>query len=65
MRNRGIELADLGMRTISLDLNKNGVIEDNELNIRAKGRGYITGNMSNRIISNDEKSFSPSRAMRH
>jgi len=65
MRNRGIELADLGMRTISLDLNKNGTVEDNELNIRAKGRGYITGNMANRIVSNDEKSFSPSRAMRH
>lgn len=67
MRSRGIELCDLTMRTISIDLNKDGIVQNTEQNIRAKGgdRSYIGGNFANRIPSEYEKTFIPTRAMRH
>lgn len=67
MRTRGVELCDLTMRTISLDLNNDGLVQNDELNIRAKGgnRSYMGGSFASHIQSQDEKEFIPSRGMKH
>lgn len=65
MRARGMQLADLTMRTISLDINKDGIAQDDELNKRVKGYGVVGGNFADRIATTYEQTFSPTRGMRH
>jgi hypothetical protein len=66
-RARGIELADLTMRTISLDLNKNSEVDLGEENLRQKGGniGDLRGNFASRIVSDYEGRYNPLRASRH
>jgi hypothetical protein len=66
-RARGIELADLTMRTISLDLNKNDEVDLGEENLRQKGgnRGDLRGNFAGRVSSEYEDRYKPSRSFRH
>ena len=67
MRARGIELADLTMRTISLDLNKNSEVDLGEENLRQKGGniGDLRGNFASRIVSDYEGRYNPFRSFRH
>ncbi|MGI9215356.1 MAG: hypothetical protein ACR2HS_06995, partial [Gammaproteobacteria bacterium] len=64
MRSRGIELADLSMKTISLDLNTDGIIQTTENNQRISASTDIRGNLAGRIVGEYEAQFIPSRNMR-
>ena len=64
MRSRGIELADLSMKTISLDLNTDGIIQTTENNQRVSASKDIRGNFAGRVIGEYEAQFIPSRNMR-
>jgi hypothetical protein len=64
MRARGIELADLSMKTISLDLNTDGIIQTTENNQRVSASKDIRGNFAGRVIGEYEAQFIPSRNMR-
>ena len=64
MRARGIELADLSMKTISLDLNTDGVIQTTENNQRVSASKDIRGNFAGRVVGEYEAQFIPSRNMR-
>lgn len=64
MRSRGIELADLSMKTISLDLNTDGIIQTTENNQRVSASKDIRGNFSGRVVGEYEAQFIPSRNMR-
>ena len=64
MRSRGIELADLSMKTISLDLNTDGIIQTTENNQRVSASKDIRGNFASRVIGEYEAQFIPSRNMR-
>lgn len=67
MRIRGIELADLTMRTISIDLNKNQEVEADEENLRQKGgnKGDLRGNFAGRQVDQYEARYNPFRSFRH
>lgn len=64
MRSRGIELADLSMKTISLDLNTDGIIQTTENNQRVSASKDIRGNFAGRVVGEYEAQFIPSRNMR-
>jgi len=64
MRARGIELADLSMKTISLDLNTDGVIQTTENNQRVSASKDIRGNFAGRVVGEYEAQFIPARNMR-
>lgn len=64
MRARGIELADLSMKTISLDLNTDGIIQTTENNQRVSASKDIRGNFAGRVVGEYEAQFIPSRNMR-
>jgi hypothetical protein len=64
MRARGIELADLSMKTISLDLNTDGIIQTTENNQRVSASKDIRGNFAGRIVGEYEAQFIPARNMR-
>jgi hypothetical protein len=64
MRSRGIELADLSMKTISLDLNTDGIIQTTENNQRVSASSDIRGNFAGRAVGEYEAQFIPSRNMR-
>ncbi len=64
MRSRGIELADLSMKTISLDLNTDGIIQTTENNQRVSASKDIRGNFAGRIVGEYEAQFIPARNMR-
>lgn len=64
MRSRGIELADLSMKTISLDLNTDGIIQTTENNQRVSASRDIRGNFAGRVVGEYEAQFIPSRNMR-
>ena len=64
MRARGIELADLSMKTISLDLNTDGIIQTTENNQRVSASSDIRGNFAGRSVGEYEAQFIPSRNMR-
>lgn len=64
MRSRGIELADLSMKTISLDLNTDGIIQTTENNQRVSASKDIRGNFAGRVFGEYEAQFIPSRNMR-
>lgn len=64
MRARGIELADLSMKTISLDLNTDGIIQTTENNQRVSASSDIRGNFAGRTVGEYEAQFIPSRNMR-
>ena len=64
MRSRGIELADLSMKTISLDLNADGIIQTTENNQRVSASKDIRGNFAGRVVGEYEAQFIPSRNMR-
>ncbi len=64
MRSRGIELADLSMKTISLDLNTDGIIQTTENNQRVSASKDIRGSFAGRVIGEYEAQFIPSRNMR-
>jgi hypothetical protein len=59
MRSRGIELADLSMKTISLDLNTDGIIQTTENNQRVSASKDIRGNFAGRVIGEYEAQFIP------
>jgi hypothetical protein len=64
MRARGIELADLSMKTISLDLNADGIIQTTENNQRVSASKDIRGNFAGRVVGEYEAQFIPARNMR-
>lgn len=64
MRSRGIELADLSMKTISLDLNTDGIIQTTENNQRVSASKDIRGNFAGRVVGEYEAQFIPARNMR-
>ena len=64
MRARGIQLADLTMKTISIDLNNDGKAQDDELNQRIGIAKDIKGNMAGRTVGSYEALFVPARNMR-
>ena len=64
MRARGIELADLSMKTISLDLNTDGIIQTTENNQRVSASKDIRGNFAGRVVGEYEAQFIPARNMR-
>jgi hypothetical protein len=64
MRARAIELADLSMKTISLDLNTDGIIQTTENNQRVSASSDIRGNFAGRTVGEYEAQFIPSRNMR-
>ena len=64
MRARGIQLADLTMKTISIDLNNDGKAQDSELNQRIGIAKDIKGNMAGRTVGSYEALFIPARNMR-
>lgn len=64
MRARGIELADLSMKTISLDLNTDGIIQTTENNQRVSASSDIRGSFAGRTVGEYEAQFIPSRNMR-
>ena len=66
-RERGIALADLALRTISLDFNRNDEVDVGEENLRLKGgsRKDIRGNFAGRMVSDYEAKYNPSRSFRH
>ena len=64
MRARGIELADLSMKTISLDLNTDGIIQTTENNQRVSASSDIRGNFAGRVVGEYEAQFIPARNMR-
>lgn len=64
MRSRGVELADLSMKTISLDLNTDGIIQTTENNQRVSASKDIRGNFAGRVVGEYEAQFIPSRNMR-
>lgn len=64
MRARGIELADLSMKTISLDLNTDGIIQTTENNQRVSASKDIRGNFAGRFVGEYEAQFVPARNMR-
>ena len=64
MRSRGIELADLSMKTISLDLNTDGIIQTTENNQRVSASKDIRGNFAGRVVGEYDAQFIPSINMR-
>ena len=67
MRQRCRELTDSALRTITLDLDNDGVIDDGESNLRRKGgnAGDFAASFSSYVKSENDKFFTPSRGQRH
>ena len=67
MRARCMELLDLALRTVDLDLNGDGILDDGEINLEKSGGKSTDFRASWRTYNKTErdKSFIPSRAMRH
>jgi hypothetical protein len=65
MRTRAKELYDLAMRSVSLDRDKDGIIEDGELDQRVSGvKADLRGNFASRQPTNYESTFVVKRGMR-
>jgi hypothetical protein len=67
MRARCMELLDLALRTVDLDLNGDGILDDGEINLEKSGGKSTDFRASWRTYNKTErdKSFTPARAMRH
>ena len=67
MRNRCLELLDLALRSVDIDLNGDGVIDDGEIDVEKAGgkRTDFRASWKSYTPSDYEKTFQPSRAMRH
>ena len=65
MRTRSIELYELAMRSVSLDRDKDGIIEDGELDQRVSGvKNDLRGNFASRQTTSYEDTFIVKRGMR-
>lgn len=67
MRARCMELLDLALRTVDLDLNGDGVLDEGELNLEKAGGKSTDFRASWRAYnkSSYDSTFNPARAMRH
>ena len=67
MRERCMQLLDVALRSLTLDLDGDGVIDDNEIDIAKQGGSYRDMRASWRSYSKTEydKTFTPARGMRH
>lgn len=65
LRNRAIELYNLAMRSVSLDRDKDGIIEEGELDQRVSGvKSDLRGNFASRQPTEYEDTFKIKRGMR-
>ena len=67
MRARCMELLDLALRTVDLDLNGDGILDDGEINLEKSGGKSTDFRASWKSYNKADydKSFTPARAMRH
>ena len=67
MKTRCLELLDLALKSVDLDLNGNGIIDDGETNLEKAGgkRTDFRASWKSYQPSDYEKTFQPTRAMRH
>ena len=67
MRNRCLELLDLALRSVDLDINGNGLIDNGEVDLEKAGgkRTDFRASWKGYQASDYEKTFQPTRAMRH
>tara|TARA_Y100000592_G_scaffold9199_2_gene12867 strand:+ start:11509 stop:12459 length:951 start_codon:yes stop_codon:yes gene_type:complete len=65
--NKAIENLELALRTVDLDLDGDGIIDDGELNIEVSGgkSSDLRASWKSYIKSDYDKSFTPKRGMRH
>jgi len=65
LRNRAIELYELAMRSVALDIDKDGIIDEGELDQRVSGvKSDMRGNFKNRQKTEYEETFVIKRGMR-
>lgn len=65
MRDRGIELYNLAMRSVALDIDGDGIIDDGELDQRVSGvKSDMRGNFKDRQKTDYEETFVIKRGMR-
>ena len=67
MKARCLELLDLALKSVDLDLNGNGIIDDGETDLEKAGgkRTDFRAAWKSYQPSDYEKTFQPTRAMRH
>ena len=67
MRSRCMELMDLALRSVDLDLDGDGVIDDGEIDLEKQGGKSTDFRASWKSYNKTEydKDFTPSRSMRH
>ena len=67
MRERFLELLEVALRSVTLDLNSDGVIDTNEENLRRAGGSSadFSASWSSFVKSSNDSLFTPSRGQRH
>jgi len=66
-RDRSKELTDLALRSVSIDLNKDGLVDSGELDRRESGgsKSDFKASFSTYVKTDYDKTFIPTRGMRH
>lgn len=64
MRVRCMALMDLALKSISLDIDGDGVIDSGEESVNQGARAYLRGNFKNRTVSAYEAQWKPARGLK-